>query len=200
MEPAVSAWNQNWRIGVPLISSLWRRAPCKYVRPSGSLCYEAPLRSDSAALIEALSVTTLSWIWNAWPASQVASESPNDFRRVLADTLPDLAHELTAQDEPYSHLFGILLLGGRDLGSITLGQEDIRRAVQLFSTGHSGPLEVAIVDPGDTPYLYIFVQPESSAPVSQLLSKWGVMTRQYEICKYEALRTIALERFFGLPT
>jgi hypothetical protein len=181
------------------IADWFRRPPKaqrrhKYVRPVGSICFEVPARDDALQLVRTLETSDLSWVWTAWPRSPLGDVSQAIFRRIDQETVKQFVVDLETQDEPYSYRFGLLLLGGQELAA-DLAQANLLAWVRQFSDGQPGALQVAIVDPGDTPASYLFVQPNYSPSVQNLLSRMGALSCEYTSCAYSRLNTIALEEF-----
>jgi hypothetical protein len=169
--------------------------PCKYIRDVGVVCYEAPLRDDPDALVRSLRSSPIDWLWISWVKDRPA-RSLDTFRHLADERVAALLEDLALQYEPYSFANAIVLAGSTGL-TAAVTEDALRRDILTFAAGQESPIEIMIVDPGDTPESYVFVPQRPSVAVTTLLLKWDIEARKYRTWSYSRLHSMRLEYFFG---
>ncbi|HEV7848611.1 MAG TPA: hypothetical protein VGO88_04725 [Mycetocola sp.] len=181
-----------------------------YERDAGVVCYEVALLGNRdathvAEFVTGLLASDLDWIWESAPAHpptnghdglELSRERP---ATMLNDvTASALATDMVEVDEDNYLRFMGLFATARGQGSPEL-LEPRTGAIEEFCH-ERGPIQLAIIQIGDSPTEHVFVPHHLHPAVRGLLEGWGVHPASvHKRRPYRRLRMASLESLYPAP-
>ena len=166
-----------------------------YYRDRRPVCWEVPLvRSLTAArFVEILRNSALSWYWESVPIVPDANQR-TPLQALTSASAAALVADLEWRDPDGAGQY-VAMFGATPGSSLN----DLQPAIGKFVRDEFGPIQLAIVQLGDSPREQVFLRQEIDREVAELLGLLGVETnRPGRVLPYARLATASLESLYGI--
>lgn len=191
-------------LGVTGVGWFWYRSRTRaymFRRDDGFRAYSYSVLYDqerSQRLFDDLQATGLFWYWesvrldegSAWNAELPAHR---DLTLLDAETRPLLAADILDRNGSQNRFISLFACTSTFEGVHTVEDGRFRQALRQFVRQHAGPIQLAMIQFGDSPLECLFVPKQEHAAITQLFERWGVHNEEFVEQPYEHLNLARIE-------
>ena len=176
----------------------------QYIRDNGPICYEILYfdRNDLLGFADKLFSVNLDWYWmtngsgDSWPDNSLASRP---ITKLSPEKLDAFCNDFLERNlSGYNRFISIF---GLNKNHQSFNEEGLNDAIENFSIYEQGPIQIVILQIGDSNYDQIFVPHAIGEQAKKLLESWEITPERIEKkYKYKRLSLATLESLFDIST
>ncbi|OGW26082.1 MAG: hypothetical protein A2X59_10870 [Nitrospirae bacterium GWC2_42_7] len=176
----------------------------EYTRDQGPVCYGISLfdqYSLSDSISKMLSIN-IDWYWMTYTSREAWPDNISAIRTITklnSENLDVFSNDFLERGlDGYGKFIAVF---GLNKNSESLNEDCFQDTIEKFAIYEQGPIQIVVIQLGDSPYEHVFIPHVIGEPTKRLLELWEITPEKIEKkYKYNRLKLAKLESIFNISS